>query len=391
MRQPHSTITPAVVHHTARTVLQQALPCRPYGRTVTEACLLDLLLLVASLGSSLAAVARRFRFPFSHETARQAVRANLPAVPDLTDRLVDALYLFGPRLRRRRWVVALDLHYCPFYGDRKTKGIVGGQKKRGTKYFYAYATAVLVHRRHRYTVGLVALQAKCKPHEVVAALLAQLDARGLHLRGVVLDSGFDSGEVLLLLQERQLAYTVPLQRKGKGQNRRNACFALPVGTVTEVDWVTEKSRRPVKTRAVVMQRPGQKRAAVYAFGGWSRRRALAKARAALAGRQARQWYRRRFGIETSYRQMNECKGRTTKKDVAYRLLLVGLALLLRQLWVWLTAQLGRSRQARPSAWLAELPLQRLLDWLAELLQGKYPESKKIELGQPLPPLEGLKP
>src|SRR5207302_9965242 len=143
-------------------------------------------------------------------------------------------------------------------------------------------------------------------------------------------------------------------------------------------WVTEDSRQPVTTQAVVAQRPGEERIQVYAFGGWTQARAVA---AALAGRQAKQWYRRRFGIESSYRQLHECLGRTTKKDTAYRLLLVGLALLLRQVWVWLTWQLAQSRGAKPTAWLEELPLQRLLDWLASILQRQYPEEKVIELGQ----------
>jgi hypothetical protein len=391
MRQTYSTITPAVVRRTARAVLQQALPWRPSGRLVTVARLLDLLLLVAVLRSSLSAVVRRFRFGFSHETARQAVRANLPGVPPLTAALVGALHRLGGPLRRRRWVVAFDLHDCPFYGNRATPGVVGGPKKQGTHYFYRYATAELVHRRHRYTVGLLPVQGKVKPHEVVAALLAQLDERGLRLRGVVLDSGFDSGETLLLLQGRGLAYTVPLRRKGRGPSRRNACFDLPVGTVTTVDWVTEESRRPVQTQAVVVRRPGETRVQVYAFGGWGLSQAVATSRAAAAARQARQWYRRRFGIETSYRQLNECKGRTTQKDVAYRLLLVGLGLLLRQVWVWLTWQLARSRRARPKEWLGELPLQRLCAWLAEVVQRKYPEKKGIDLHQPLLWPEGLKP
>jgi hypothetical protein len=391
MRQVYSTITPAVVRRTAQAVLQPTLPWKPYGRRVSIARLLGLLLLVAALRSSLSAVVRRFRFGFSHETARQAVHANLPDRDTLTTALVGALHRLGGHLRRRRWVVALDLHYRPFYGDRATPGILGGQKKQGTNYFYGYATAELVHRRHRYTVGLLALEPGFKPHAVVATLLAQLDERGLRLRGVVLDSGFDSGETLLLLQGRGLAYTVPLRRKGRGDNRRNACFALPLGTVTDVDWVTEKSRQPVRTRAVVVQRPGEKRTQVYAFGGWSGTRAVAAARSSAVARQARQWYRRRFGIETSYRQLHECQGRTTAKDVAYRLLLVGVALLLRQVWVWLTWQLARVRQARPTAWLGELPLQRLLDWLAEVLQRRYPEEKRIDLGQPLLCLEGLQP
>ena len=44
------------------------------------------------------------------------------------------------------------------------------------------------------------------------------------------DSAFDSGETLLLLQERQFAYALPLRRKGSGRNPRNDCFE---GTVLQ--------------------------------------------------------------------------------------------------------------------------------------------------------------
>jgi hypothetical protein len=385
MRQSHCTLTPAVVRATARAALQQALPWQRFGRRVSVGRLLDLLLLVASLGSSLSAIARRFGFGFSHETARQAVAANLPALEALTAGLVEALYSCGGRrLRRRRWDVAIDLHYSPYYGNRHTPGLVGGPKKAGSKYFFVYATAVLLHRRHRYTVGLLGLTAAQKPHETVAALLAQLDARGVRLRAVVLDSAFDSGETLLLLQRRQLAYSVPLRRKGRGRNRRNVCFELPVGTITTVDWVTEQTRQAVCTQAVVARRPGEEQVHVYAFGGWLPGAAVSAVRRARLAKRA---YRRRFGIETSYRQMNEGKAKTTAKDVRYRLLLVGLALLLRQVWVWLSGQVARDRGLRPSQWLAEWPLQRLLGWLSDVLRTQYREEKSLQLQQPLLPLD----
>ena len=384
MRQPHCTITPAVVRSAARRALSAALPWRGYGRLVTAGKLLDVLLLAAALASSLSAVVRRFAFGFSHETARKAVNANLPDLASLTDGLLEALYLFGRRLLRRRpWVVAIDEHRDPFYGDRSTFGVTGGQKKHGTKYAYGYATAALVHHRHRFTVGLVALTGGETPDQVVAALLGQLEARGVRLRGVVLDSGFDSGEALRLLQGRGLSYTVPLRRKGKGNNRRNAAWQLAEGSVTEVAWKTEKGNRPVSTQALVARRPGEKDKKVYAFGGWGAEQARAELRRA---RLARRWYRKRFGIETSYRQMNEAKVKTTRKDVAYRLLLVGLALLLRQVWVWLTWQLARDRRLRPTAWVGALPLARMAGWLADLLKRKYKEEKVIHLGSPLLPL-----
>lgn len=386
MRQHHCTITPAVVRSTAQAAFREALPWRAYGRLVSVVKLLDLLLLTASLVSSLSAVVKRFGFGFSHETARKAVAANLPELDPLTEGLLDALYRFGSRaLFRRKWVVAIDEHRTPFYGDRTTAGVTGGQKKHGTKYAYGYATCVIVHHRHRFTVGLMALEGLL-PHQIVAALLDQAQARGLKLRGVVLDSGFDSGETLLLLQERRLSYTVPLRRKGNGDNRRNAVWQLEVGTVTTVEWKTGKTNRAVSTSAVVVRRPREEQKKVYAFGGWDAEQARSQARRAHL---AKRWYRKRFGIETSYRQMNEAKAKTTKKDVRYRLLLVGLALLLRQVWVWLTWQVARAWGLRPTEWVAELRLARMGEWLADLLKGKYKEEKEIHLGTPLLPLNAI--
>jgi hypothetical protein len=385
MRQGHCTITPSAVRAYARQLLARSLPWRPYGRLVSASALLDVLLLAAALAGSLSAVVKRFRFGFSHETARKAVSTNLPALPELTAGLLGALYCFGGRaLRRRRWVVAIDTHLDPFYGDRSTAGVVGGKKKRGTKYFYGYATAALVHRRRRYTVGLLALAGGERPHQVVAALLDQMAARGLAPRGVVADAGFSSGDVLLLLQARGLSYAAPLQRCGRGGNRRNACWDLPGGSVTAVRWETDRGGRPVSTWAVVGQRRGERRKRVWAFGGWGAAEASAALRAAGL---ARRWYRRRFGIETGYRQMRQGKARTTKKDAAYRLLLVGVGLLMRQLWVWLTAQLARARGLRPARWVAELPLARLWGWLAGRLGRRYKEEKAIHLNGPLLPLD----
>jgi putative transposase len=48
-----------------------------------------------------------------------------------------------------------------------------------------------------------------------------------------------------------------------------------------------------------------------------------------------QVYRRRFGIESSYRQMRQGRARTSSPSAVLRLWLVGLAFLLRNLWIWI--------------------------------------------------------
>ena len=235
---------------------------------------------------------------------------------------------------------------------------------------------MLVHRRVRYAVGLLALGPSYKPHDVVERLLKQCQDNGLRVGGGVLDSGFDSGEGVLLLQGRSLSYAVPLRRKGAGTNRRNARFGDPVGSVADVSWTTEKSRRSVTTASVVVHRPGEKQTKVYAFGGWTAEAARAAVTRADVAQAA---YRARFGIETSYRQLNETKGRTTAKDVCYRLLLVGVALLLRQVWVYLTELIAQRRGYDPKDWVAELPLQTLRSWLEAGLRQDYNERREIDL------------
>lgn len=388
MRPDHCTITPATVRTLTRLALARALPWKGYGQLATADKILDVLVFAAVLVSSLSAVVKRFAFGFSHETARQAVYANLPELSELTQGLLDALYSFGSHrnFRRRLWVLAIDEHRNPFYGDRGTFAITGGQKKHGSKYAFSYATAVLVHHRHRLTVGLIPLVGGEKPHEIVAALLAQISSRGLKLRGVVLDSAFDSGETLLLLQQRKLSYTVPLRKKGNGDNPRNAFWDEEEGKILKVSWRTKKTRRKVNTRAVVVRRRKEKEKKVYAFGGWDAGEARSQVRRAAL---AKRWYRKRFGIETSYRQMRQGKAKTTTTDVRYRLLLVGLALILRQAWVYLTAQVARAQGLEPSAWVAALPLERMLDWLADELKSIYIEDKEIRLLECLPLLADL--
>jgi len=376
MRHFSSAITPAVIRQQARAALQDTLDWHPYHKSVSVAQLLDLLLLVASSVASLSAVTKRF-FPFCHETASRAVKDNLPAdMNPLVAGLVQALHdvlTFSRSDRRRHWLLAIDTHNVAYYGEPNPY-LVGGPKKQGTQWFYSYATAVLLHQRRRYMVAFCPVLPKTKPHEIVRTLLDQIAAKGLKIRGVALDSGFDSGDTLLLLQERHLAYTVPLRRKGTGSNARNRCFEGQHRLIRWVEWTTEQSRRRVRTRTLLWK--GRPKTMVFAFQGWPGERARNIHQQAL---QQRQLYRRRFGIETSYRQKNQAQARTTSSDPVYRLLLEGMGYLLRQLWAVLTEQLARCRHLEAGAWVADLTLQRMLDWLVQALADLHPENRSIPL------------
>jgi hypothetical protein len=292
----------------------------------------------------------------------------------LTRGLVDALYdvmAFSRQDQRRRWMVAIDVNNVPYYGP-PTPDVVGGPKKQGTKWFHAYATAVLLHKRRRYSVALTPLTPKTKPHEIVRLLLDQIAAKGLKIRGVTLDSAFDSGETLLLLQKRKFAYSVPMRRKGNGGNARNDYFEGKHKQVRWLEWKTKATHLSVRTRTLLWK--GRAKTMLFAFQGWCGDRARNVHQQA---ERFRQLYRRRFGIETSYRQKNQAKATTTSRDPVYRLLLEGLGYLLRQVWVVLTEELARVSKASPNAWISALTMQRMIDWLIHKLTTLHPETLEI--------------
>jgi Transposase DDE domain len=377
MRPFHCTITPAVIQRKARQALQGPLDWKPFHDSVSVDDLLDLLVLMAATTASLFATVRRF-FRFSHETARRAVQANLPTMERLVAALVQALFDvadFSRSDRRRSWLVAIDTHNVAYYGQRGAY-VVGGPKKQGTSWFFSYATAVLLHHHRRYTVALCPLPAKTKPHEIVRTLLDQIAAQGLKIRGVTLDSAFDSGDTLLLLQERGLAYAVPLRRKGATRNARNRCFEGRHGLIRWAEWTTEKTRRLVRTRTLLWK--GRPKTMVFAFQGWSGGRARNIHQQA---RRQQRLYRQRFGIETSYRQKNQAQAQTTSRNPVYRLLLEGIAYVMRQVWVVLTEQLARCSHAGPGAWMAALTMQKMIDWLVHELTALHPEERSISIGE----------
>lgn len=177
MRRLH-VITPGVIHQQARQALSRSFDWKPLHESVSIDQLLDLLLLMAASATSLFATVRRFFF-FSHQTASLAVKANLPErqqIDRLTRGLVTALddvAAFSSKDRRRNWMLAIDTHNVPYYGT-PTPDVVGRPKKQGTKQFFCYATAVLLHKRRRYTIALEPVFPKTKPHEIVRRLLNQI-------------------------------------------------------------------------------------------------------------------------------------------------------------------------------------------------------------------------
>ena len=80
--------------------------------------------------------------------------------------------------------------------------------------------------------------------------------------------------------------------------------------------------------------------------------------------EIRQRYRRRFGIETSFRQMRQARIYTCTRNPRLRLLFVAVALLLRNLWVWIhQTRLAEGSGPSITLHLERLRFKRMLDWI----------------------------
>jgi putative transposase len=100
----------------------------------------------------------------------------------------------------------------------------------------------------------------------------------------------------------------------------------------------------------------------------------------------RETYRSRFGIETSYRQLHEGKAKTCTRNPVVRLFLVGVALVLRNVWVWLHwEQLSSPRRGRRCLHPERLRFKGLLQWLLEVAQERFGTRAETNSDRPISP------
>ncbi|MDO9129009.1 MAG: hypothetical protein Q8N45_10985 [Anaerolineales bacterium] len=101
--------------------------------------------------------------------------------------------------------------------------------------------------------------------------------------------------------------------------------------------------------------------------------AVAGLPASMSPAQIFELYRQRFGIESSYRQMNLVRARTSTRNPIIRLLLVGLAFVIFNLYIALrqnlTSALKQPLETSKHFWLSLRRLALLLGRAIERLSG----------------------
>jgi hypothetical protein len=370
MRPTQYTLTPQHVHAHATHLIQKHVRLRDHGPKCRAWMLWTVLYYAASRITSLSAACATLRDAPSDTAVHDALLATLPKTAELQRRLNRALQGDLPRgLRRRRQPFAVDLTLTPYHGQplRDLSEIFRSQAKSGTTHFHAYATAYVIRKGQRFTVALTAVTRAEPLPDVLKRWLREAAQAGVRPRYLLLDRGFCSVDVVRYLQAARYAWLMPLVLRGrKPEHPKGVSGSRVFATWKRSDWgrytMTNAAKRTATFRVCVKcrNRRGERgrhgrEALVYAFGGPLRPSSYT---------WVKETYRSRFGIETSYRQMHQARIRTCTPDPLLRLLYVAIALILRNVWVWLHWELlAERRRGHRRVNLRQLTFRHLLLWL----------------------------
>jgi hypothetical protein len=334
------TLTATTVYHHARFLLQDALGLTDFSPACPARTLLAVVFAATARLTSLFAAGLRLVGAPAAETLRKALLASLPTLHELEDRSNDALAAHLPRrLRRRKQRLALDLTLVPYHGRYylDPKEIVRGQAKSGTTHFHAYATVYLLFRGQRFTIALTVVQDSDPLKEVIRRLLRRAVAAGIRPALLLLDREFYSVDVIRYLQAARYSFLMPLVCRGrKADHPQGPSGSRVYKYWRRSGWDTYTLREAggrtatVSVGVHVRNRRGRRgkhgrEQLVYGFWGLQPRSVA----------WLSETYRQRFGIESSYRQLREAKAKTCSRSPVVRLFLVAVALVLRNVWVWL--------------------------------------------------------
>jgi putative transposase len=237
----------------------------------------------------------------------------------------------------------------PYHGLplQDEKEIYRSHAKDGTSHFHAYATAYVIRRGLRFTVALTWVQGGEALKDVVRRLLEQASRAGVRPRYALLDRGFCSVDVIRYLQASRRPFLMPLPLRGrKADHPRGPSGSRVFAYHKRSGWAqytltdTKKRRATVGVCVKCRNRRGERgrhgrQALVYAYGGGLK---------PASYNWVKETYRSRFAIETTYRQLGQARIRTSTRDPLLRLLYVALALILRNVWVWLHWQVVAERR-----------------------------------------------
>jgi len=213
--------------------------------------------------------------------------------------------------------IAVDWHDEMYYGDPQSEGVIGTQPKKGSHYAYRFATASVLLDGERLTLAAIPL-AGMSLQEQVKQLLSQIFSLGVKIKLLLFDRGYFSSALINYLNWTSVNYVIQLPAVIRGL-RGGEDFTY-----------TTCGHRRKKSEQATFRLVTVKRAR---YSGGNLKLFIFGTNTNLKPRKMRNLFRKRWGIETSYRMIGKFHAKTTSKLYRIRKLYFYLAVVLYNLWI----------------------------------------------------------
>ena len=302
----------------------------------------DILIKASAECSSLEAVCADLEEVADSNTVREYINKAL-RIDQLSEQEAaanQALAACIPETMVRKGVeAAIDFHDEPFYGKQENTRAVtcSGQAKKGTTHFVRIATVYVIWRQVRLTLAVHYVLPDEEALDVLKSLLKRLKELNFEAKVLYMDKGFATTAILTYLTSAQQPAIIALPIRGKTGGTRALCRGRSSYTTTHT--FTNGTQATVAMKASLV--PGK--------SGKRRRKWLAFLVILLdrSADEIYEQYRRRFGIECSYRLLRRIRATTTSRNPALRFFLLSIGLILTNVWVFLKWEFARLMAAGP--------------------------------------------
>lgn len=354
--------------------------------------ILNLLILASAERKTINRVCKDHKKGYTGVTVRNTLKLIFSDISE-TERLINQLLrmTIKKEFLRGHPILCTDLVGIGYYGTpedpddiRKTK------KKNGTSKFYTYATVYINMSGHRYTLALVYVKAGEDLLTVIQRLNRYIISYGIKPSLWLMDRGYYSVSIISWFRSYNKPFIMPTSKTGRKLDHPKG----PSGTNvfqrwTRSGWSRHTLRKSARSKTDIPETVDTDVAVVVTYPkGKGRFDSLQVLTYACWGVEhlsfyaIRKLYRTRFGIETSYRQMNEARAITTTKDTSLRLLFVGIAFILRNCWIFLHFHVLYKKQTGlggKKICLSDLTFTTMLSWLRQALETIFPLTHELDV------------
>jgi putative transposase len=281
-------------------------------------------------------------------------------------------------VHRKHNTFAIDFVNIPYYGKEKNKDdTIKTKPRQGTSRFYAYASIYLILKNKRYTLAVKYIRKGETLKDTVNFLINETKTIGFKIKGLYLDKEFFTVKVINYLTNRKTPFIIPCVKRGPSGGIRKL-FKGKKSYSTDYTMHSKENKANFKVNIVVKYSKGKyKRNGLkyFAYAVYNMDQPI---------KNTFKEYRKRFGIESSYRLMNQARTHTSTKKPVLRLLYIGLSFLLVNIWIyiqWTYLSIPRQGSRQPVTWT----FQTMLRQINRKTEEKLGFNNKITIKKPTKP------